>query len=378
MKNTLGLVVVVKDGAKHMGKVLRQGGLYADRIFVFVDSASSDNTYDVCEPLCDHIELIDTGGYIESVLEYVYSVPDTTHILRLDSDELVGERFIANLDDILSRPVDAVWMPRYAMVSPFKYLSDKPMYPDMQLRLFRKGKITPRTIIHNTPEINGPAADVNTHIFHMKFLWRGRAEREALAKHYDEIASGAGSLPEYAAHQVPEQHYRGVVSFIDEWPVDPDVKVLNLGCGQRPRKYATNVDSVDVPAWYPDKFEGVEFTQHNLNSIHWPWPDGAFEEVVMDDVLEHLKADSLDIFNELWRVLKPGGILRIKCPDASQPGVFQDMTHTKFFIKDSFWHLDPDHLYGEEFNHYTPFKWKILRAENAGNTGSFIVWMQKR
>jgi ubiquinone/menaquinone biosynthesis C-methylase UbiE len=45
-----------------------------------------------------------------------------------------------------------------------------------------------------------------------------------------------------------------------------------------------------------------------------PYPDGAFDRVIMVDALHHV-TDQRITAGELWRVLKPGGILLIEEPD---------------------------------------------------------------
>jgi len=129
MRPTLGLVVVVKDSAVYITRLLEQAKLYADRICVFVDKASKDNTFDVCKPLCDRIELIDVPGFVEPCLNYCYGIPDTTHVFRLDADELVGNRFVEMKNEIIHLPHVACWMPRYNIVGAemIHYLSNFPL-----------------------------------------------------------------------------------------------------------------------------------------------------------------------------------------------------------------------------------------------------------
>jgi predicted SAM-dependent methyltransferase len=82
-------------------------------------------------------------------------------------------------------------------------------------------------------------------------------------------------------------------------------------------------------------------------SLPWPWGDSTVDEIYAADIFEHigdiprLIGDVLDanyrgrhwsarihVMNEAYRVLKPGGILRMECPDAAKGcGQWQDPSH---------------------------------------------------
>ncbi len=201
----LTLVVVAKDCGKYIGRLLRQSRLYADVVMAFVDQASSDDTVHVCRPLVDHLETIETPGWIEPILNYVYDVPDTEWVFRLDADELMGSRFVEQRDAILARPEVAFWMPRYNLAGRKEDFYFDRLYPDKQLRLFRKGAIKTYPNIHITPDVRGSVADLDTHIFHVKYGERSRRERTELMKHYDKILQGAGSGIGYKYFMLPEE-----------------------------------------------------------------------------------------------------------------------------------------------------------------------------
>ena len=86
------------------------------------------------------------------------------------------------------------------------------------------------------------------------------------------------------------------------------MKYLNLGCGSHYSKSGewTNLDFVSTG-------EGV--SAHNLlNGI--PFNNECFDLVYHSHVLEHFsKKDGVQFIAECFRVLKPGGILRIAIPD---------------------------------------------------------------
>lgn len=83
-------------------------------------------------------------------------------------------------------------------------------------------------------------------------------------------------------------------------------KILNLGCGQRYHEDWTNVD------FYSDDKNII--STNLLKGI--PFPNGTFDVVYHSHVLEHFsKNDGVNFIKECYRVLKPGGILRVVIPD---------------------------------------------------------------
>ena len=89
------------------------------------------------------------------------------------------------------------------------------------------------------------------------------------------------------------------------------MKYLNLGCGYHysKEKIWTNLDFVRTG-------EGV--IPHNLLK-GVPFSEKSFDLVYHSHVLEHFpKDDAIKFLHECYRVLKPGGILRIAVPDLEQ------------------------------------------------------------
>ena len=81
---------------------------------------------------------------------------------------------------------------------------------------------------------------------------------------------------------------------------------LNLGCGSR---YHPDWMNIDIVA------HGPEVIRHDL-SRGIPLPDSSCEVVYHSAVLEHLRpADAVVLTAECFRVLRPGGIVRVGVPD---------------------------------------------------------------
>lgn len=84
---------------------------------------------------------------------------------------------------------------------------------------------------------------------------------------------------------------------------------LNLGCGHHFHEGWTNVDFLST---------GESVIQHNLLK-GVPFGDNHFEVVYHSHVLEHFsRTDAINFIQECYRVLKPGGIIRIAIPDLEQ------------------------------------------------------------
>lgn len=95
---------------------------------------------------------------------------------------------------------------------------------------------------------------------------------------------------------------------------------LNLGCGSRLAEGYVNVDRV--------KLDGVDVV-HDLDVLPWPWDDGSAEQIVAQDVFEHV-ADPIGFMTESHRVLTVGGALIIKSPHFRHQDAYTDPTHKRF------------------------------------------------
>jgi len=110
---------------------------------------------------------------------------------------------------------------------------------------------------------------------------------------------------------------------------------LDLGCGIHKAKGFIGVDI--VPA------EGVDIIA-DLNGT-FPFPDNSIDIIKAHNILEHL-SNIINSMNELWRILKPNGIIDISVPSTDGRGAFQDPTHV------SFWNINSFMYYSNQYPAY--------------------------
>lgn len=124
---------------------------------------------------------------------------------------------------------------------------------------------------------------------------------------------------------------------------------LHLGCGHVIKEGWLNHDIAPLP--------GVDVV-HDLEVFPWPWADGQFEEVHMDNVLEHL-SNTTRAMEELWRITKPGARLFVGVPYWNSFEAWGDPTHKNLFSEEKFEFFDPTTWRGRERAYYSKAKFKI-------------------
>ncbi len=101
-------------------------------------------------------------------------------------------------------------------------------------------------------------------------------------------------------------------------------KKLNVGCGKDSRPGWVNLDASPLP--------GVDVV-HDLERLPLPFVDEEFDEILCQDVLEHI--EYIPVLKELHRILKKGGDITIRVPHFTSRNNFVDPTHRKLFSVDT-------------------------------------------
>jgi len=100
---------------------------------------------------------------------------------------------------------------------------------------------------------------------------------------------------------------------------------LNIGCGKDIRPGFINLDIVASP--------GVDV----VHNIEYPWhfAHRSFSLIVAHHVLEHCR-NLVDVMNEAYRCMQPGGGFSIKVPWWAGEWARGDPSHVRFFDHNSF------------------------------------------
>ncbi len=131
-------------------------------------------------------------------------------------------------------------------------------------------------------------------------------------------------IERYSSGQMGKYYQSYPTSSLDEQ------KFINVGAGAFDHPYWKNLD---LPSeWYrdvqKDELISVDLTECN----RWPVEDESIELVYSSHTIEHIPDEAAKMaFSEAYRILVPGGVFRVACPDAD---IFYE---TLCFGKKEYW-----------------------------------------
>ena len=129
------------------------------------------------------------------------------------------------------------------------------------------------------------------------------------------------------------------------------VTKLHLGCGNIIKEGWINHDMVKLP--------GVDVV-HDLRNFPWPFIDRQFEEVILNNILEHLP-DTVKTIEEIYRITKPGARIEVTVPFWNSFTAMGDPTHIRFFNEFTFNFFDPSKSSCIERPYYSFARFHIIR-----------------
>jgi len=131
---------------------------------------------------------------------------------------------------------------------------------------------------------------------------------------------------------------------------------IDIGCGRSKRDGFVGVDMIDG--------EEVDIV-HNLEEFPWPIEDNSANYIVLDNVIEHLE-DTVKTMNELHRITKKDGKVKLIYPYWRSFGAYSDPTHVHFFNEkmiDYFLKDNSSDSHENEFSYYTNRHWRLVSKD---------------
>jgi predicted SAM-dependent methyltransferase len=130
---------------------------------------------------------------------------------------------------------------------------------------------------------------------------------------------------------------------------------LNLGCGKNIKSGYVNLDIALLP--------GVDVVC-DLNRGWLPFKESRFDEVYIRHVLEHLEGFS-SVIEDIVRILKPEGLLKVEAPHCSSSTAYSDPTHRRFFAYNTFRYFTDNYV----FNYYSQARVEVTQVKLIFATG---------
>jgi SAM-dependent methyltransferase len=120
--------------------------------------------------------------------------------------------------------------------------------------------------------------------------------------------------------------------------------ILDVGCGSAKHPGATGLDiSADTDA----------DVVHDLDAFPYPIADGSFDQILLQDVIEHV-AQPIRVFEELHRIARPGARIQLRTPHFSSVLAYGDPTHRHYFST-----VAIRQLAEPRFAHYTDVRFRV-------------------
>lgn len=145
---------------------------------------------------------------------------------------------------------------------------------------------------------------------------------------------------------------------------------LDIGCGDNKQPGFVGIDMLPLPS--------VDIVW-DLETFPWPLPDECVMTAVASHVLEHInphKGVFINVMDEIWRILKPGGQFAFVVPYAGSHGYYQDPTHCNPINETTMGYFDPLHE-SRFYQFYQPKPWKI-EFQAANRSGVLECMLRKR
>ena len=135
-----------------------------------------------------------------------------------------------------------------------------------------------------------------------------------------------------------------------------DSSTLDIGCGDFPKNpfKAQNIYGIDIRE---NEAKGIKYADLTIEAI--PFEDSRFDYITAHDFLEHVPRilyaphrifPFVQLMNEIYRTLKPGGIFFSHTPIYPFSAAFRDPTHVNILTDETFpLYFDDKHTWAKMY-----------------------------
>lgn len=157
-KISLSVVINAQDGGEDIEVAIKSVRELADEVIV-VDQGSTDDTALVSRKLGAKVFSHKRVPYVELARNFAISKASNDWVLVLDPDEEIGAELRRGIELELKKPkADYYRLPRKNIIFG-KWIRHSRWWPDMNIRLFKKGHVSWSEEIHRVPTTSGKGAD---------------------------------------------------------------------------------------------------------------------------------------------------------------------------------------------------------------------------
>lgn len=155
----LSVVINAQNVESDLPRALTSVKNLADEIIV-LDQGSTDKTAEVAKKSGAKVYKHESVRYVELARNFAISKVSGDWILVLDPDEEIPLGLSKRIKKILEKPkADFYRIPRKNIIFG-KWISHTLWWPDYQIRLFKKGKVSWSEVIHSVPMVTGVGSDI--------------------------------------------------------------------------------------------------------------------------------------------------------------------------------------------------------------------------
>jgi SAM-dependent methyltransferase len=333
--------VIAYNRAELLRACLRRAR-FCDEVIV-VDKSSTDETSWVARHHADRTVRVPWTPVVEHTRAFAEGLCSHEWILYLDDDEILcadaGAVIRVAVEDA---PADLFYLPIHHFI--LGRFDERAYAPEWRPKLYRRGMVHYSTTVHASPSLDPgcrahalPGINID-HLSHPDVAaWIEKANRytsmpdRSGAPATDELVlsarNGLEHLPEGDPRVEAVSLLRALYDIIDtlkQWEstqpngheafhrICQDIEreaamdKLHVGCGDHPLPGWLNTD---LNPCRPD-IRLIDATRR------FPFPDDTFERVFSEHMIEHVQREGgAAMLAECRRVLRPGGRIRISCPD---------------------------------------------------------------